>query len=51
MSMSNIIGIDYQISESVSATLSALFLLGDSESKLGVLERSQGIYFSLEWLF
>ncbi len=51
MSMGNIIGIDYQISESLSTSLSYLSLLGDSESKLGILEHSQGFYFSLEWLF
>jgi len=51
LSMGNAIGLDYQISENVTASLSYVFLLGDSESKLGVLESSRGIYFSLEWLF
>jgi len=51
MSMGNAIGLDYQISENVAASLSYVFLLGDSESKLGILESSRGIYFSLEWLF
>ena len=51
MSMGNAIGLDYQISKNVSASFSYVFLLGDSESKLGILGRSRGPYFSLEWLF
>jgi hypothetical protein len=51
MSMGNIVGIDYQISESVSASLSYLFLSGSSESNLGILKNSEGFYFSIEWLF
>jgi hypothetical protein len=54
MSMGNIVGIDYQISESVSTSLSYLFLSqssGSSESNLSILKNSEGFYFSIEWLF
>ena len=51
MSMGNVIGLDYQISENVSASFSYVFLLGDSDSKLGILNRSTGLYLTLEWLF
>ena len=51
MSMGNSIGVDYQINENMNASLSYVFLLGDKQSKLGILERSEGIYFSLEWFF
>ncbi|HNR64922.1 MAG TPA: hypothetical protein PKJ95_01365 [Atribacterota bacterium] len=51
MSMGNAIGIDYQISKNVLATLSYVFISGDVNSKLGILKPSQGFYFSLEWLF
>lgn len=51
MSMGNILGIDYQISESVSTSLYYLFLSGNSETNLGILKNSEGFYFSIEWLF
>ena len=51
MSMGNAIGIDYQISKNVLASLSYIFISGDANSKLGILKPSQGFYFSLEWLF
>ena len=51
MSMVNNIGLDYQLTESVTATMSYSFLLGEEQSKLGQFKRSQGIYFTLEWLF
>lgn len=51
MSMGNIVGIDYQISESVSASLSYLFPSGSSKSNLEILKNSEGFYFSIEWLF
>lgn len=54
MSMGNIVGIDYQISESVSTSLSYLFLMVNSKSSgsnLGILENSEGFYFSIKWLF
>lgn len=51
MSMVNTVGFDFQIRENVTASLYYLFLLGDSESKLGVMKSSKGLYFSLEWLF
>ncbi len=51
MSMGNAIGLDYQINENVSASFSYVFLLGNSDSKLGILERSRGFCLSLEWLF
>jgi hypothetical protein len=51
MSMGNVIGLDFQITEDVTASFSYVFLLGDTKSKLGILERSKGLYFTLEWLF
>jgi hypothetical protein len=51
MSMGNIIGLDYQISENVVTSFSYVFLLGDNNSKLGVLKSAAGFYFSLEWSF
>ena len=51
MSMGNVVGFDYKISDSVSTSFSYLFALGDDESKLGILKDSQGFYFSIEWLF
>lgn len=51
MSMVNVIGVDYKISDSISTSLSYLFLLGNTNSKLGIMENSQGLYFSIEWLF
>jgi len=51
LSMGNNIGLDYQLTESVTATISYSFLLGEEQSKLGQFKRSQGIYFTLEWLF
>jgi hypothetical protein len=51
MSMGNIIGLDYQISENILASFSYVSLLGDSNSKLGILKSAAGFYFSLEWLF
>lgn len=36
------------INDNVSTSLSYLFLLGSSDSKLGILENSQGFYFPLE---
>jgi len=50
-SMVNIIGVDYQLTESVSASVNYSFFLGDEDSRLSQFERSQGIYLSLEWLF
>ena len=50
-SMGNVVGIDYQVSKNVQASLSYVFVLGDTNSKLGLLKPSQGFYFSLEWLF
>ena len=49
--MGNVMGIDYQVSKNVQASLSYVFVLGDTNSKLGLLKPSQGFYFSLEWLF
>ncbi len=51
MSMGNIIGLDYQISENVVTSFSYVFLLGDNNSKLGGLKSAAGFYFSLEWSF
>jgi len=51
MSMGKVIGLDYQISENILASFSYVSLLGDSNSKLGVLKSAAGFYFSLEWLF
>ncbi len=51
MSMGNVIGFDYQIRDNLTASVHYIFLLGDRESRLGILESSQGLYFSLEWLF
>jgi hypothetical protein len=50
ISMGNIIGVDYQISDRVSTSLSYLFLSGNSDSKLGIMKNSQGLYFSIKWL-
>ena len=50
-SMINVIGVDYQLTESVSASINYSFLTGDQQSKLGLFKNSQGLYFSLEWLF
>jgi len=50
-SMMNVIGVDYQLTDSVSASINYSFLLGDEQSKLSQFERSQGIYLSLKWLF
>ena len=51
MSMGNVIGIDYQISKNILASFSYLVVLGDTNTKLGLLKPSEGFYFSLEWLF
>jgi hypothetical protein len=51
ISMVNVIGVDYQLTESVSASLNYSFFLGDEHSKLSQFEQSQGIYLLLEWLF
>ncbi len=51
MSMVNNIGIEYQLTNSVTATVSYSFLLGEEQSRLGQFKRSQGVYFTLEWLF
>ncbi len=51
MSMGNVLGLDYQISENVLASFSYVFVLGDTDSRLGILKPSEGFYFSLEWLF
>ncbi|NLL61547.1 MAG: hypothetical protein GX240_02010 [Candidatus Atribacteria bacterium] len=51
MSMANVIGLDYQVSENILASLSYVFVLGGTDSKLGILKLSEGIFFSLEWLF
>ena len=50
-SMMNVIGVDYQLTDSVSASINYSFLLEDEQSKLSQFERSQGIYLSLKWLF
>ena len=51
MSMVNNIGLDYQLTESVTASMFCFLLLGEEQSILGQFKRSQGLYFSLEWLF
>ncbi len=51
LSMGNVLGLDYQVSKNVSASLSYIFILGDADSRLGILKPSEGIYFSLKWLF
>jgi hypothetical protein len=51
LSMVNVVGVDYQLTESVSALLNYSFYLGEEQSNLSKFERSEGFYLSLEWLF
>lgn len=51
LSMANTIGLEYQINDNIKTTLSYMFVLGDYDSRLGMLKPSQGFSFSLEWLF